>query len=466
MELYLEITRETLNSHQKRVEYFQFLNQHPGLTPSQIIFGVATKGPVASVKIESQIKKLSKVTHPDMAPEGPERDLNNQLFQIFQQAQASAETSKVSCEPQQAVVKNELFLIIDINSEKWKRAESEYSQYSEYPTHLGALIYLKLGDLDRGIQLLHDDHQPLKGLWTECKTLLELFERQPSPEIAGELVKLNERLHAATGSLVGSDLQPNIVPYLLPLALANWFGDKNSLNYEKFLREAIRYCPDGLIEPDGQGGVVETKKRLVDRLVDHVQMCHGVSFDEVCRIDVRAEMEQRVKTVQQRAVNRLKVRGELGKANQIKNAKAISQIVAMMEQEVSPGWREKARDWPVFGSVVAPSADQDIFKREMMQDLEELKGFESYLRHGKVGAAAEAFERLQRPDLAGLMRFAEHSYSTAIFYWKQSADTSDYIYRGINYCDSLIIAEASNFSWQRLGPVDLRELEILRQHQR
>lgn len=471
MEKFAKITSETLSTPQDRVDYHTFLNSSAKLSPIQKLFGTEIREKTHN-EIDKQVLKLAKRIHPDRVSV-EEQEFCTKLFQTVQTVQTEA-TKPASEFSSFANVnfQSGLFLCLDINGEKWRKAQETFLQMPGSLPHLGSLIHVKLGDLKKGLELLSDEYQPLKGLWTRCQVLLERYDNSPADQQALVVIEmvalLNEMNGLKNSTLFVEEISPKVIPYLLPLKIADWHAlqpNGNPLVYEKYLREAIRYCPDGL---------TEIKQQLVDRLKAHVDSHQGAVFGDMCGIDFQVEMATRLQGSRQQIANGLVALGKMELANAVRNVQNPSQVIARLTQELQPNLGEKAE--ALFGSIpflgdivknINKDDDREQLKREIERSVNELRGFESCIAKDRgTKKAIGYFLDADRPLLAGLIYFSRHQYFEAISIWTRSGDSEslNYIYRAMNHCDRLIVAEEANFVWKRLGPVDEAQLKAIQAH--
>jgi hypothetical protein len=258
------VTEETVKTADGRLKYFQFLKNNPNLDPIRQLYGTSATIIPQELDIEKHIKRLIFYVHPDKVSE-EEKKLCTELFTMINNAHTVYKDVQLggvtlipgaffaSSDPQDR-------LSSYIKEQQWIKAKEFLTQIPQEKIasnpHLASLctiVYIRFGELEKAAECGLIFSEKAADILRGCQKLLnspdEVFlsledKKQKLLQSLQELHQLPAPFQEKGGFSYPPMFSP---PYQLYVNLKECSSAlKDFFGYEKYLREAIRSCPDGL----------------------------------------------------------------------------------------------------------------------------------------------------------------------------------------------------------------------------
>jgi hypothetical protein len=357
---------------------------------------------------------------------------------------------------------------------------------------LATIVFFRLGDF-------HTAVERIPSRLVKTKASLEFLKEQLSSDISvltveekiDKLLQLQEILRKLP-ELYASEKAPywpseelftRLIPYQLFVSLKDCFhAKKDLLSYERYLRDAIRFCPDGC--PSDIFHL--EKQKLVAELKLHLKSyytCDDFPFGpffqtELKRLAIQA-FEEIVNTLQKLDLtNKDK---EIVKQLTSLSIDDPTSLILIIDEWEGKNTNSKPKYGQLFGSISTyiNQVSTNIFeslgyhsdyppqtKKTLEHCIKRLKCWNYYQRDEKE-LAAHYFLEMQDYLSLGCILSTMGRFAEAIEYWNKlpSKKSDNYIFRVMNFCDQLCVPEESFYERQCLGPVDTKQLQVLKSHQ-
>ncbi len=448
------ISKNTVDSSEKRIQYYNFLIKNVQFSPIEKLFGTSILVEPTPKLICKQVKKLSVHIHPDKVRE-EERQLCTDLFQLVQAVQQEAlpkDRGLLS-----ALLRPDLFLRDYIEKQQWEKALDEWSSLDNKLPYVGALIHCNLGDLGKALNLIPDKEIDLKGMWVSCNAWL----LSPDKSAINGMIDLIEKMKL----FKATPYSMRIIPYQLPLAIfenLRCTGKEFKLQ-EKYLREAIRYCPDTLRE---------LKRNLIITLVEHkARYCDTTPlllFAEVISKRLNLWKENLIKILNQ--YNLSDAAAFLDDNQWPEAAQSINKYIS----NYSSGWLS-LNNWKRWGKELLSNdgsyREYDKIESDLQRCSQIIQAFH-YFNNSDYDKSKHYFELSNLELELALVQFITKEYSISALSFsrvmkneiKSSQNfelTVTCLYFVMNYCDTEQFFLEKSLSYTNLGPVDDTQFEVL-----
>jgi hypothetical protein len=488
------VNADTVKTPAGRFKYFKFLEVNNTIPPIKKLYGLKSPENLEVKEIMAHVKKLSVWIHPDKVLYH-ERDMCEKIFKMVKEAEKQCTTNEktshslfdISLILNRNFINPESQLRSLIEKGKWCQAKEFISKidkndYVENPqlVFLVSIVFTRLLDLNSAIECLPPTLSQTKLILQNLKINLDEFSKEQGLSNKFLLVKLNRSLDDLRGlkeSSIESDLFDYIVPHNLFVVLKEFYKLGNKiLHYEKFLRQAIRYCPDFFQDEKNQ--LIEElknhiKEQYSPKTIDHkfdwynefkkqgINLCKDfiIQLDQMPKSSYNSYKESEVllftSEFLEKAKNTLNYLTSF-KLNNIRNWIGLfieHQVLSYLEDVI-----EKMQ-CIVDKSLNVNYSDEIIDC--LTPWLHSLKGVKFYLS-GDKKLSAHHFLLAKDYLRLGLVQVDLCEYATAIESWgkfenKNALEDNErfsYIFSIMNECDTQHIGEEINYLRQRLGLLD------------
>lgn len=485
------VTPEIVRTSEGRSIYAHFLKGHPNLTPLQQLYGLAPPSNLNSEEVRAHVRLLSLCVHPDKVPER-EKALCNGLFQAVRKAAREYEN------PQGGSLSREFTpfpfgstrsfakQIVDcIEERRWLQAKALIQKHPDKPLPpiLVSIVNMYTDDLPLAIEKMPSHLPQTKGLLTAAWRAIEASKstsQANAKDVTRQLLSALQGMQQLPAVYTREEREENqvsltifnhVVPHKLFIGLKECARLLQSdLEYERHLRNAIRYCPDGL---ENEKGILI--KELQGWLKAHYkeQELAPLQLDREMKIQARFLCADLMKDLMRYSGP---ATGLLNQAIdhfqtfiQDEQCHSLTQAIQKLQEIVQGG--SVVSSWiPPLGYFCAYSTQ---IQEALAPVLHRMRGLEAYLQK-QLPQAASSFLQGKDDLCLGLMRMSLHQYRLAIQSWEEflsrssdrakenlAAHAASYLFLTMNVSDTLYVAETSRFPQDPLGEVNEKQLEVM-----
>jgi hypothetical protein len=460
------VSAKLVSTFEGRQKYLNFLKSHPDLDPIHKLYGLQIPTALNEQQIKLHTKKIFRHIHPDKADENEKlqcTELFNLVNDIKEQCingkepssrcaafhfglNPSALLSQLRLDPTSLLEKY-------IEQHNWTKAreiiekiQNGTEEKTSIRSILACIALVRLGFIEQGISFLPSTLTNTKDV---LETLKEELEKSKSlslesvQEVEKNLRVLLDKMNRLTETYDlerGSEFYKtsefkHIIPHHLFVKLKDCYGLlKNNLNYEKYLREAIRACPSSFFE-EKLGLVNELKEWVGTRypletfnIKKEIETQINIACEEVGTELEKLQLHGAKKNISlfllYHDVDYLKSAIELINKSNLKSATELINKFIYKTDNYFP---------------IATTLESLIGR---------LQGFIYYFE-GKKNKAAHEFAMIKDDFLLGLMEVHLKRYQGAINTWirlpKEDPRRGHYIFKLMNFYDTSIIPENSRF---------------------
>lgn len=273
------VSEELLQTFEGRLKYYYFLENNPNIEPIRKIYGINTPLNIENNNhIEKHIKKMLVCVHPDTVG-NDDKDVCTALFKIINNLRQECVNSRLEFSPfipPCCSTDPKIQLVSFVEEEKWMKAKAVLTKIhkddlidNHFYAYLCTIVFVRLNDLESASEYSSIFSEKISAILRECNGSLIDFKNssitiESKKEELLRLLGEMHRLHLCVQKEKGwTHLSTFIVPYGLYSALKECCRLLNDIfGYEKYLREAIRSCPNELLSE---------KQPLVEELKTWIQ---------------------------------------------------------------------------------------------------------------------------------------------------------------------------------------------------
>ncbi len=284
-----KVSTTDVQTREGREGYLRFLKDNPKIRPLQKLFGLDAPFSSEPSAIIKHYKELAKWIHPDKVGTD-EKTLCTELFQLVKGAVEECGVSQHEIDTFISALFSSyssdpfVRLATLVRDEFWEDALACVEQHQPTSIHdhhfslLCIIVFLRFGKINEAIACVRSHYFALEILSLWQQALNATYIEQRKFLLLEALTKVDQLTNIIEKDLI-QKVQPlpkHIVTYKLYSSLKDCFKDNNPSEYEKYLRLAIRYCPNG---------IEKEKRDLVHELHDWVVSSKFVIGSNVPRED-------------------------------------------------------------------------------------------------------------------------------------------------------------------------------------
>jgi hypothetical protein len=478
-----EVTEDLVTTVVGRKSYFDFLKHNPSIDPIYKLYGLKALSEIDSKEVSAHAKRLYLHIHPDKV--SGEVYITD-LFRIVREAEKACLSAKKG--PVEFINPSGFVpcLISHLNKNRWCKVRSfllnEVNTGDESLNVLATVVFFRLGDFKTAIERIPSQLVKTKMFLEECEKQLSLS--LPVEERSAQLLLLLEGFRKLPADYASEkcanwpseELFNRIIPYHLFVLLKECYRTQNNeIMYEKYLRETIRHCPNGI-----RLDVFNVEKhRLIAELSEHLQRnyrCEDVTMTSF----LQAETSKLSLLAFQKILADLQNTTLSGKniteltqliSLSINNKTHLTELTAFIENLI--GKSKKNAETVSYLNYMSSGISKHFVNytgySKQTQDvleccLNSLEGWSAYYLKNDKELAAHYFLKCKDYNSLGCMLAALRRYAETLETWRKqpSADINRNTFIVMNFCDQTCVSEDEENNIGCLGPVDQMQVEILK----
>lgn len=481
-----QVTEDLVKTAEGRRRYFDFLSHYREIEPVYKLYGVnAPSGSQFDLKIISaHAKKLCLHIHPD---KGSTEEYLTELFQMVWDAKIACEKTKTEFPAFASYSDNSHAIISLIKKNKWCQAKLLLARNSQVGNTvldiLFAAVCLRLGDFEAAIERIPPELTKIKITLEKCK---EQFSTDfTATNVEERIYHLNlsiEMFQGLSEMYMSEKISgwptpgyfDHVTPHRLFVLLKECFKSKNDpLMYERYLRDAIRHCPDGI-----QSDIFYfQKQQLINELNGYLEENYLLS-DLLSISFIHDEMKRLAPLAYQKMLSAFqKTTLAEGHKQEIAilvdnlcskgDPKYLDQLIYALETISAQSTFTSLVDFvsllsPQIGQGIVNYVGHSVETKDMFNLwLPRLKGWAYYLRNDKERAAHYFSQGRDYMNL-GCTLVEMGCFAEALVQWNNiSEKTMQHVFLVMNFCDTLSLPESATYEREWLGPIDDHQLRVL-----
>lgn len=480
-----EVTESLVSTPEGRRCYFDFLTHHKDIHPIHKLYGLKapSEQELSPSLISAHAKRLYLHIHPDKnLTEG----YLTTLFQMVAAAKQAATKKEFSGLAD--YLDNPHVIVTLIKKNKWCQAKLLLAGNSQVGNPildlLRTAVCLRLGDFEAATECVPSELTKVKALLETCREQLSPdFIVSDLDERISHLTSLLETFQGLTEMYLNEKRSgwptPGYFDYATPhslfVQLKECFKSKNDpLMYEKYLREAIRYCPDG-IQSDSFNC---EKKQLIAELKTHLERYYhrdnllGIAFisEEMkrfaplaCKKMLSDFQNTSLAEVHKERIASL-VDGFCSKDKITYLNRLIHALDGLSEQTTLTSVVSFIN---LFSPQISQKVDKYCGQSAQTKDtldlwLPRLRAWAYYLENDKERAAHYFLQGRDYRNL-GCTLVEIGCFAEALAHWNSKAaeEAMPHVFAVMNFCDTLSLPESAAYEREWLGCVDDAQLRVL-----
>lgn len=473
-----QVTVDLVKTAEGRRRYFDFLSHHREIAPVHKLYGIKPPSQLDLKIVSVHVKKLCVHIHPD---KNSIEEYSSELFKMVWEAKEAYGKNTFPtvggylCQPHA--------VISLIKNNKWCQAEILLRKNTQVGDTVLDLLFtavcLCLGDFEGAIENVPPELTKVTIILEKCR--IQLSDASIAEERIQSLTLLLEMLSQLTETYMSEKLSgwpspgffDQVIPHKLFVLLKECFKSKNDpLMYERYLRDAIRHCPDG-IQSDN---FYCEKLQLINELNEHMKRYYRP--EDLLNLSFIHEEMRRLAPLSCKKIlfdtfldekHKEKIASLVDGFCSKSDTKYLDRIIHKLE-----AINDQSTLNSVVGAISAihPKTGQKIdnYARHSPETneklnlwLSRLRGWAYYLNSDKERAAHYFLEGQDYMSL-GCTLVEMGCFAEAIAHWSKNIpeEAARHIFLVMNFCDTLHLPESAAYKRERLGQIDEAQFHVLK----